>query len=245
MQIHKVKSNLRINANFAKLNKNCTIQEYRTEVAKGQFYRDEVKVNAVAVCSNEQYVEISNSLMNHREWMQEFGGTYCDYDFGREINAIWELTEAEMDIFKKECYNIGIVVLNAETREWFFVDSQGYGYARYVGMPVNDAKVIEMKPIVEEEENPSDISISVADNGDITLSNDYCSVVYRPTEKEFCGADHVDQYNMPRFYNQTSRSHKKAWMALKDGFDKDTTMYQAMGIIRSNGVRCRSYMSVD
>jgi hypothetical protein len=59
------------------------------------------------------------------------------------------------------------------------------------------------------------------------------------------GHDTVDKYNEPTCYNETMRSHKKAWAALKAAWKEDMTMYGAIGILQLNGIKMHSYCAVD
>jgi hypothetical protein len=78
---------------------------------------------------------------------------------------------------------------------------------------------------------------------DTILKNGFCRIELNG--KDVSGRDLTDGYNEPSFYNQTSRSIKKAWDALVKAFDAETRMYDAMGILQTNGVRCRSYCAMD
>lgn len=77
------------------------------------------------------------------------------------------------------------------------------------------------------------------------ISNEICAFSYEVDSKEISGMDLTDHHNEPRCYNTTRKSVKKAWEALEKEFTKETTMYQAIGIFRKNGVRMHSYMAMD
>lgn len=105
-----------------------------------------------------------------------------------------------------------------------------------------------LKEISSPEKTMKDINTEalIKVNGSETMfSNSICSVTYDSEEQSFRGADLTDRNNEPRFYSQNKRSHKKAAIALNEGFTSTTTMYQAMNIICSNGVKCRSYCAMD
>lgn len=79
----------------------------------------------------------------------------------------------------------------------------------------------------------------------ITLTNKNCGIEIDFISKEINGSDYTDQYNYPKCYNKTSRSIKKAAIALEQRWNDSMTMYQAMHILSENGIRMRSYCSMD
>lgn len=79
----------------------------------------------------------------------------------------------------------------------------------------------------------------------MTLVNEQCAVSIDLESKRVSGHDKTDLYNGTTFYNQTTRSLKKALAELQEKFTGETTMWQAMQIIENAGVRCRSYCSID
>lgn len=77
------------------------------------------------------------------------------------------------------------------------------------------------------------------------LSNKKCSFEIDFDRKSISGDDHTDVWNQPRCFSQTWRSNKKAWKALCEQFDQDTTMYGAISILMKNGIRMHSYCAMD
>lgn len=77
------------------------------------------------------------------------------------------------------------------------------------------------------------------------LQNKHCVIEYDGNKKSFSGRDLDDQYNLPAFYNTTRRSHKKAAKALLEQFNENTTMYDAMRILRDNNISCHSWCTMD
>ena len=75
--------------------------------------------------------------------------------------------------------------------------------------------------------------------------NDRCIFQFDIERKEIIGDDLTDSYNLPRCYNKTSRSFKKALETMAKQFDDDVTMYSGMDIIENAGVRMRSYCAMD
>lgn len=90
---------------------------------------------------------------------------------------------------------------------------------------------------------------NVIKSGDViktetTLKNENCFIELQ-NEKEIFGRDLTDIYNEPAFYNRTSRSLKKAWKILKDEFDAETKMRDAIRILEDNKVSIHSYCMMD
>ena len=77
-----------------------------------------------------------------------------------------------------------------------------------------------------------------------TFSNDSCFVSVDLESKEISGKCYKDHNNEPRFYNQTSKGIKKALLALQNGFNENTTMFEAARLC-APFVRCRSYYAMD
>jgi hypothetical protein len=64
-------------------------------------------------------------------------------------------------------------------------------------------------------------------NKNFTFSNQNCSFSFNLETKEISGSDHTDQWNMPRCYNQNTRSIKKALESVTKSFNDNPT--PAMG----------------
>ena len=77
------------------------------------------------------------------------------------------------------------------------------------------------------------------------LSNEKTTVTFEEENAQISGRDKTDHYNDPSFYNQTTRSAKRAWKALEEKWSEQITMYEALNILEANGVRCHSYCAVD
>lgn len=80
---------------------------------------------------------------------------------------------------------------------------------------------------------------------EIKFINELCGFSFEIDTKEISGSDYTDKYNLPRCYNKTTKSFKKALNNLIEKFDDNTTMYLAMNIISDSGIRMRSYCSMD
>lgn len=79
----------------------------------------------------------------------------------------------------------------------------------------------------------------------LVLQNEKCAFEIDFENAEISGSDLTDSYNYPKCYNKTSRSIKKAANALQKSWHPEITMYGAMNILTDNGIKMRSYCSMD
>lgn len=257
MQKLNVTSDLFIqNVKFASLNKNDSLVQYEYYTFEEEdYYTSEVKIEMIVTMTGEEFENFSNDLLANNEWMKGHGGNSSHYQMPEQYKDVdfFGLPSHIVEEWRKEVYCHGIAVVNEETKNYIIVDPQGYTYARYVGFTEDyqlSGKLEEflqemaIKQTMQEIEEEA-VTITEDENGGFQISNKNCSVSYDPEDKDFSGSDLLDMNNLPRFYNQTKRSHKRAANALKEEFTKETTMYQAMSIICANGVRCRSYCAMD
>lgn len=124
-------------AKFAKLNKNCTIGEYRYQCEdKGDFSNETCLVTKIVKFDNDSYDDFSLNLMGeHSCIMNAECGNGSDYeipDVYKEVD-FWNLPEYIVEQFQSKAYT-KCVVVTAPNRNPLFIDTQGYNYARYVGI---------------------------------------------------------------------------------------------------------------
>lgn len=139
-----------INVKMAHLNKNQTIAQYYDECSRvnGYYYND-IKIHRELHFDNpEVYNLFTNNLLTDFDFLANSGGSWSN-----DINSMtdyYNMTEAERAevIFRLT----GIAVyLNSELK--FVIDTQGYNYARYVGL-VEEAERDEIPKPKEPKENP-------------------------------------------------------------------------------------------
>ncbi|MDM5298105.1 hypothetical protein QUF51_08030 [Bacillus pumilus] len=135
-----------MNSQFANLNKNCTLTEYKNEVEKGDYSNEDVKITKeVHFTSPEAFEYFGNMLMNNFDFLNETGGSFTE---DRRINSYLdydmmdELEKSTVKWFRK-----GVAVYS-EGKLMFVVDAQGYSYARYVGL----VEGCEIKKTVEHQQ---------------------------------------------------------------------------------------------
>ena len=95
---------------FARINKNNTLDEYKEEVYQKKDYQVcDVLIQQEIQVDQESFDKISNSLLVDNALWKGIGG----FDGDKRITT---------------------KVVNKDTQEVFYVDTQGFSYARYVGI---------------------------------------------------------------------------------------------------------------
>ena len=83
--------------------------------------------------SNKKFDDISLNLMEDSNLFGT-GGTNCDDKRIIGLNdELWNWTKDQLQIYKDTSYNL-VTAIVAPDRETFYVDAQGYNYARYVAI---------------------------------------------------------------------------------------------------------------
>ena len=118
-------------AKFPASNKNEFWSDYEKQMDATETRK--VQVVEIITLGAMDFEFFKNGLMDHQTWLDGKGGTNSTFDLGREIENIWEMTEDEMNNWRKYAYNVCVMVQN-EFGANILVDPQGYKYARYCGM---------------------------------------------------------------------------------------------------------------
>lgn len=141
-----------IDTQFANLNKNCTLDKYKDEVAKGDFTLQNVKITKEVHFNNEEALNnFSNMLLNDFDFLAETGGSFTEDKRINSMTDFYNMDDLEKNTVQWNLYGVG-VYYNGELQ--FIVDAQGYSYARYVGL-VDNAKFeksISHKQTLKDEE---------------------------------------------------------------------------------------------
>lgn len=121
-----------MNSKFANLNNNNTITEYKIEVEKGEYSKEDVKITKEIHFNNAYAFEnFGNMLLTNFNFLTETGGSFTE---DHRINSY--LDYDMMDEFEKRTvkwFRKGVAVYFGGKMK-FVVDAQGYSYARYVGL---------------------------------------------------------------------------------------------------------------
>ncbi|WP_253852463.1 LPD29 domain-containing protein [Bacillus amyloliquefaciens] len=129
-------------AQFANLNKNCTLDQYRDEVAKGDYRFKNVKITKEVHFNTEEGLRnFSNMLLNDFDFFAETGGSFTEDNRISSMIDYYNMDDLEKSTVKWNLYGVGVYY---DGKLQFIVDAQGHSYARYVGL-VGNAKI--EKPI--------------------------------------------------------------------------------------------------
>jgi len=137
---------------FANLNKNQTLEQYKEEVENRDFYRQNVKITKdINFDSVEALGYFNNNLLTDFDFLEGTGGSYTD-DLRFTSMIDYENMEEE-ERATVVFINSGVAVyLNDKLQ--YVIDSQGFKYARYVGL-VSGAEVVKFlitEPTMSETE---------------------------------------------------------------------------------------------
>lgn len=124
-----------IGSQFADLNKNNTIDQYKEEVETGKFSLGNVKITKEIHFNNhEALINFSNMLLNDFDFLTNTGGSYTDDNRINSMTDFDNMDEYERSTVK---WNLCGVAIFFNNKLQFIVDAQGYSYARYVGLTDN------------------------------------------------------------------------------------------------------------
>jgi len=152
VEIEEDKQYFIIGSEFANLNKNCTLDQYKEEVSKGDFYLQNVKITKEVHFNNIESLEnFSNLLLNDFDFLTNTGGSYTD---DKRINSMTDyhnMSEAERKTVEFNLYGVAVYFNN---KLQFVIDAQGYNYARYIGLTDNATieKNYIMDQVISDEE---------------------------------------------------------------------------------------------
>ncbi|MBL4968984.1 LPD29 domain-containing protein [Bacillus halotolerans] len=127
-----------IDSQFANLNKNSTLDQYKDEVTKGDFTLENVKITKEVHFNTEEALNnFSNMLLNEFDFLAETGGSFTEDHRINSMIDYYNMDDLEKRTVQWNLYGVG-VYYNGKLK--FIVDAQGYSYARYVGL-VDNAKI--------------------------------------------------------------------------------------------------------
>jgi Large polyvalent protein associated domain 29 len=141
-----------IGSEFADLNKNNTIDEYKEEVEQGKYSLENVKITKEVHFNNEEALTFfSNMLLHDFDFLSGTGGSYTD---DNRINSMTDFENMDEDEKKTVKWNLLGVAIFLDNNLQFVIDAQGYKYARYVGLTASATieKTFTYKQVLNEEE---------------------------------------------------------------------------------------------
>ena len=127
-----------INSQMANCNKNNTLDQYKEEIAKGDFYLKDIKITKeIHFQSKESLSYFSNMLLNDFDFLEGTGGSFTDDVRFTSITDYHNMTDEERESVIFNLY--GVAVYHNNTLQ-FVVDAQSHSYASYVGL-IDGAKI--------------------------------------------------------------------------------------------------------
>lgn len=247
VSIHKNNTPRTITAYYPTFSKLDTVEEIKGYMCQ-EYRTREMTYDTIIRMDAEAFANLSNNLLEDRTMFENNAfetGASSDDPRLESYGENWWADRKAQEIFWSTATYKAVIALNVETGEWLALELHSYGFVTDCGLctPPTEEEVEAHKKAQEEKKAQE---VQEAFKVEETLvANAKCVVTYSPNMKSFSGSCKVDLNNLPTFYNTTRRSHKRAWAALKEQFTPDTTMYQAMGILSANGVRCKSYCAMD
>lgn len=141
-----------IGSEFANLNKNNTLDQYKEEVQKADFTHEDVKITReIHFNSEEALTNFSNMLLNDFDFLSNTGGSFTD---DVRINSMTDFDNMDGEEQNTVKWNLEGVAIYINNTLQFVVDTQGYNYARYVGLTDNATieKTLTTEPAINEQE---------------------------------------------------------------------------------------------
>ncbi|WP_195966713.1 LPD29 domain-containing protein [Clostridium sp. 1001283B150210_160208_E6] len=120
------------NCQFANLNKNNTLDEYKEEVNKGDYTYEKVKIERELHFTDEKILSyFENMFLHDFDFLEGTGGSEIDDNSINSMEDYHNMSISEQEQVKWNLLGVA-VYLNGVLQ--FVIDTQGYSYARYVGL---------------------------------------------------------------------------------------------------------------
>jgi hypothetical protein len=133
------------NCKFAHLNKNATLQEYYDEVKTGEYNTNTVKITRRIIFSSEKALNyFNNLLLNDFDFLTNSGGSYTD---DPRINSMTDYSHMTQEEKESVVWNLSGIAVYYDSKLQYVIDTQGYNYARYIGLTDNVEIKKELEPI--------------------------------------------------------------------------------------------------
>lgn len=170
-----------IGSQFAKLNKNNTLDEYREEVLKDEYSLENVKITKeIHFQTEEALTYFSNLLLHDFDFLAQTGGSFTD---DQRFTSMTDYNNMDTEERQTVLWNLYGVAIYYNNELQFVVDAQGHDYARYVGLVDNVTiqKELNVKQFINPEqlqelkqtaEELTDISTSIITKLDIVTTWD-------------------------------------------------------------------------
>lgn len=140
------------NCQFANLNKNNTLEEYIEEVEKGNYTFEKVRVQRELHFTDEKILYyFENMLLHDFDFLEGTGGSEIDDNSINSMEDYYNMSIREQEQVKWNLLGVA-VYLNGKLQ--FVIDTQGYSYARYIGLieGVEVVKSLNIKKKLTDEQ---------------------------------------------------------------------------------------------
>lgn len=158
-----------VGSQFANINKNSTLDKYKEYVSEDSYYLQDVKIERELHFTDEKVLSyFENMLLHDFNFLDNTGGSCTDDNSFNTMKDYYNMTKEEQE--KIKWYSLGVAVyLNGVLQ--FVIDTQGYSYARYVGL-VDSVEIVKnldtKKKLTDEQIEEYTIQASFIEN----LSNE-------------------------------------------------------------------------
>jgi len=121
-----------INAQMANCNKQNTLDQYQEQIKDNDFYLNNIKIQKEIHFTTEEALQyFSNMLLNDFTFLEQTGGSYTD---DIRINSMVDYNNMTQEEQETVIFNLYGVAIYYNNQLQFVVDTQGFSYARYVGL---------------------------------------------------------------------------------------------------------------
>ena len=142
-----IKLNDYVRTNFAHINKNSTLEEYRRECTNLFGFDSElVKIEHIIDVDSAEYKRISENLLDSCPAIAGKGGNDSSYQTDLDYMELCN-NPAEMEKWRSGSYICGVLIRCGNAG--FIADPQGHDYIRYVGIDIMPAIPAQKKQSVE------------------------------------------------------------------------------------------------
>lgn len=141
---------------FPSCNKNHTKAENFESMVLYGTHEERCRVVKTITLGYDEFNQVYNSLLDNRpEMWGQIGGSESEAPELENVTYEQLCASKElMQIFRNTCYTLVVEVVNEETGASFFVNTEGYDYARYVGVKKPNTEF----EYIEEPKTPEQIA---------------------------------------------------------------------------------------
>lgn len=122
-----------VTVSFPACNKNHHLDDNDLEI-RGNADTGLCEVKKVITFTGDNYAKVSKQLLTSFDFWEKIGGSYCD---DQHLAGLAEHSKEYYAAWRKHGITCVIEVVNTDTNDKFYVNTEGYSYARYVGRDEN------------------------------------------------------------------------------------------------------------